>query len=93
MLGKSVTFSKLGEMASCRRHPVGPSSTQPSGHQHYMFSGATYVGCGSPSVVSGLTAVGILVERLSPTQAGCKDIPHVMSASPLVALGAVETQS
>ena len=58
-----------------------------------MLWGATYVGCVSPSVVAGLTTVGIQVEGLTPTPAGCKDIPHLMSASPLVALGAAETQS
>ena len=58
-----------------------------------MLWAATYVGCVSPSVVAGLITVGILVEGLTPTPAGCKGIPHMISASPLVALGAAETQS
>ena len=65
----------------------------PPSHQSWMLWRCPNMGCMGPSVVAGLTAVGILVEGLSPTQAVCKDIPHVMSASPLVALGAVETQS
>ena len=32
-----VTFPDLGEVAFCRRHPVHPSSTLPSGHQGYML--------------------------------------------------------
>ena len=59
----------------------------------YMLWAATYVGCVSPSLVAGLITVGILVEGLTPTPAGCKGIPHMISASPLVALGAAETQS
>ena len=35
VLGRLVTFPDLGEMALCRRCPVKPSSTLPSGHQMY----------------------------------------------------------
>ena len=37
VLGRSVTFSDLVEVALCRRHPMEPSSTLPSGHKSCMF--------------------------------------------------------
>ena len=34
-----VGYVSLGEVALGRRHPMGPSSTFPSGHQSYMLLG------------------------------------------------------
>ena len=37
VLGEFVMFLDLGEVAFCWRRPVRPSSTAPSGEQHYML--------------------------------------------------------
>ena len=37
VLGRSVTFLNLREVALCRRHLMGPGSTLPSGYQIYML--------------------------------------------------------
>ena len=66
-----VGYVSLGEVALGRRHPMGPSSTFPSGHQSYMLlGGPPSVSCVSLSVVARLTTVGALVGRAGPLPIG-----------------------
>ena len=76
----SFTFPDLGEVAFCRRHPIGTSSTL-SDHQSYMPLG--YPPCGlHGSVCCGrLTAVGGLV-GVAVCQSSCYEAqPHADASS------------
>lgn len=42
VLGRSVIFPDLRELTLYRRHPTGPSSTHPSGHESYMVQGSLW---------------------------------------------------
>ena len=42
------------------------------------------MGCVGPSVVVGLTTVGILVSGAGPSLVGCQALPCVVAAGPLV---------
>ena len=52
VLGRSVTFPNLGEVAlyGCL---MRPSSMRLSGHQSVCSRGALYAGCEGPSLVAG----------------------------------------
>ena len=78
-----VGYISLGEVALGRRHPMGPSSTSPSGHQSDMLlGGPPSVSCVNPPVVAGLTTVGALVGRAGPLPTGQPQaLPHAEAAS------------
>ena len=78
-----VGYVSLGEVAWGRRHPMGPSSTFPSGHQRDMLLGGPHsVSCVNPSAVAGLTTVGALVGRAGPLPMGQPQaLPRAEAAS------------
>ena len=55
VLGRSVIFPDLGIVALCTRHPMGPGSTLPSGHQGCMFQGCPLCGLSGPFCHGRLT--------------------------------------
>ena len=61
---------------------MGPSSMRPLCYQSSRH--APYVGCMGPSVVVGLTTVGLLVDGADPGQVGCQALPRVLAVSLLV---------
>ena len=62
VLGRLVTFPNLGEVALCRRHPLGPSNMLPLFIRAICSRGAPYVGWVYPPV-AGPTIEGALVGR------------------------------
>lgn len=61
---------------------MGPSSTLAYSHQ--SSKGAPCVGWVGPSVVSGLTTIGMLVGRAGPDLVGCQELLRVEASDLLV---------
>lgn len=65
-LSRLVMFPDFGEVALCKRHPRGPSSSLPSAHQSYMLHDCPRCGLCGPCIMRGPTTVSILVSMAGP---------------------------